>query len=1418
MLETSQKKFYSLTYPQKSIILTEQFFNDPHISTISGRLIIKGPVDYVLLEKAILQFISNHDAFKLRFTNINGEFKQYFSDEEETKIEKISVKDIDELENILIKHTFTLLDSKLYFAIMFETDKHEKGYAFTIHHAITDAWSETIIINQINLMYNALLNNESIEDFPKTSYLDAINAEENYLFSNKFVDDKRYWEENFNTSYELPEVRGNQNKFDTVANRLAFPVPQKYFDYCSKNKISPFSFLLTAIFIYFSRHYDTTDLIIGTPVLNRTNYIAKNIFGMFISTQPFKPMIDENLSVSSFIANINSLQFSLLRHQKYPFELLQKYYSENFDRNHNLYDILFSYQNAAVDKLELSFEFETKWIFSGRQADALDISIYDIDNTGEKQIGYDYLVSLFTKKEILQMHNRIFHILDQMINSLEIAIKNIEIVTDEEKKILVDDFNNTRKDYDINLTISKLFEEQAKKTPNNVALTFDDQDLTYKEVNEKANSLAAMLREKGLKNNDIIGIMAYRSFEMVISQLAILKAGCAYLPIDPSYPKDRVSYILADSNCPILLTTADIDVDTLDIPYIIVDHTALGKKENLKNINNPTDLAYIIYTSGSTGKPKGVMLRHKSIINTLLWRKETYNFDPSYTTLQVPSFSFDSSVEDIFTTLISGGRLILLKQNNTNFDIPQIKVLIKKYKVNHFLVVPSFYNILLDELADELKDAKAFTVAGEGFSEELVKKHYSLLPNVKLYNEYGPTENSVCSTYYLFDKDHTQILIGKPIYNCSCYVLNKNLKLQPYGVKGELYLSGAGLSKGYIGRDDLNASRFIPNPFKPNELMYKTGDIVTIRDDGNMTFIERADFQVKYNGYRINLGEIESTISKHLANPNVVALLKKQGIHSCIAAYIESKKDIDVAELRATLSKFLPHYMIPAEIHVLAKFPTTPNGKINRKELEKISLEMKETKIVLPRNTLDSKILECWKSVLKLDNISIDSNIFELGGDSLSIIAIQALLFKYDIHTKVQDLFEHTTIMDLSDFIQSSDAEKDDASKITNDFSRKYTDDISNLNTEKTEFPKNILLTGVTGFLGAHILNSILEEHPETNIYCIIREKPDKTSDNRLKEILKYYFEEKWNSEIKKHIFVLKGDLSRDMFALNPTLYHELCVKIDSVINCASLVKHFGIYDKFYQSNVLSVENLIKFAKEANCSINHISTTSVSGNYLVKNDIEYNYTENDFYIGQNYFDNVYVKSKFEAEKLLFEAQKENININIFRIGNIMPRISDGKFQWNRFDNAYYKRIYGFIRLGILPENLKNQEMEFTPVDSCASAIVKLLPYKNKVFHLLNNKTIKISQLINVLNTLGYNIQFISIEKFNENIKKNTSNKILESFITDLDNTDTLNYDAKIIITSDITEKYFEIEDFSWPQITNHYLKTFLENMIREDYE
>lgn len=1448
MSQTQEKLFYELTIPQKSILMSEQFFNEPHAFIIPAWACIKDKVDFSILEQAINYVVKNHDAHRTHFIKIGQETMQYFENYVPFNVEKIVVQNIDELEDYLKDITFNIYTHTPLKFIMFENLTGDSGFCCILHHLIGDAWSLSLILEEVLKIYNDLLNYGTPKDMRTSSYINFIYSEEEYLHSDKFQKAKEYWENKFSNSSEILSFKNSNTLFETDSNRTSFNVPQSIVSYCKNNKISMFSFFFAVISLYFSRISNIQDIIIGTPYLNRTNAKEKNSMGMFISTLPFKQQVNPDSTVTDFIKDITINQLGSLRHQKYPYAELQKYYTAKFGRINNLYDVMFSYQNAKADKSNMDFDFYSRWVFTKHQVESLVISISDIDNTSLPVIDYDYITCIFNESDIVKINDRFTHIANQMMQSPDMKLKDIDIVTLEEKDILINKFNNTKanfkeltdsnkltkksklsKDeiktlYDLGnnmalpvtnaVTIATLFSKIAKENPNNIALVFNNEEMTYKELDEKSNYLADILVKNKVKPNTFVGVLFNRSFEMIISILAILKAGAAYMPINPDYPDDRISYMISDSDCKLLLVSSDLSKRISDIQKLIINKNELQLKSSFNNISKSDDLAYVIYTSGSTGKPKGVMIRHYNIVNTLLWRKKEYKFNSDFNVLQIPCFAFDSSVEDIFTPLISGAKLILINQSNSNFDMPQIKELIKKYNANHMLVVPSFYNVLLNDMPEELKNYKVITVAGEGFSIELVKKHFKLLPNVRLFNEYGPTENSVCTSFYEFSENDDEVIIGKPISNCKCYILNSNLKMQPFNVKGELYVSGLGVAKGYIGRQDLTNERFIENPFEKGSIMYKTGDIVSINEAGLMTFYERVDYQVKHNGFRINLGEIESAISSYIKNPNVVVLLKKIPSGTILSAYIETKKEIDIVDLKQNLKKFLPHYMIPNEINCLPKFPITPNAKIDRKALEKMQFKQKDNIIVAPRNKLDKKILDAWKTILNQENISIDDNIFELGGDSLSIISIQSVLFKNGVKVNSQALFENPTISTSSDYIASKEV-KETNNDIKLYSPIKYTLDEIN---DKVSMPKHILLTGVTGFLGSHILAELLNNYDDIKIYCLVRSKPNKSNIARLFEILHYYFHEKYDLLINDRIIPIEGDLSRENLGIDITLYKSLTSKIDSIINAASLVKHFGDYNLFYNSNVLSVKNIIKFAKEANASINDISTTSVSGNYLVKNDITYDYTENDFYIGQNYKDNVYVRTKFEAENELFKAQSEGVKVNIFRVGNLMQRASDGVFQINKFDNAYFKRIYGFTKLRKLPNNLVTQKLEFTPVDACAEAIVKLLVYENKVFHLLNPNLISITELISALLNYNINISFITPTEFNKFIHNDENVEYLENFITDLNNSNKLNYETNIHINDNLTLEFLKNNNFSWPMITKDYLNLFIKNILEETNE
>jgi amino acid adenylation domain-containing protein/non-ribosomal peptide synthase protein (TIGR01720 family) len=545
-------------------------------------------------------------------------------------------------------------------------------------------------------------------------------------------------------------------------------------------------------------------------------------------------------------------------------------------------------------------------------------------------------------------------------------------------------------------------------------------ELSYRELNNEANKVAGVLKMRGVTPGAIVGILVERSPDMIIGLMGILKAGAAYLPLDPEYPPERIKYMLEDCGIACLLSRDHLKdkikgkIECIDMGQI---NEYRPEKTVIENRDPMADTAYIIYTSGSTGKPKGVLIEHRSIVNTLLWRKEYYHFDQSDSILQIPSFAFDSSVEDIFTPLISGSRIVLIQQQN-RFNIRHLEQLINENHITHFLITPGLYNSFLEEIPGSLKHLKSITVAGESFTDELINKHFDKLDSVLLVNEYGPTENSVCTTVHTFSRRERRVLIGKPIHNVSCYILDVDGNLCPGGVAGELYISGNGLARGYLNGPELSDAKFVTHRSIPGRKMYKTGDRARWSSGGSIEFLGRIDNQVKIRGFRVELGEIENCLLRHEAvKDTVVTVRTDETGNKQVCAYIVLNKVIELPGLGDYLSINLPDYMVPTYFVEMEKIPLTANGKTDIKALPSPAKGEKE-KYTAPGNVVEKKLVEIWESVLARKPIGVNHNFFTSGGDSIKAIQIVSRLTKAGYRLEMRDIFNSPTIAQLAPLVR----------------------------------------------------------------------------------------------------------------------------------------------------------------------------------------------------------------------------------------------------------------------------------------------------------------------------------------------------------------------------------------------------------------
>ena len=1030
------KKMENLTSSQKSIWSVEQYFKGSSINNICGTAVFKEEIDFKKLEEAIKIVCSKHDIFKIRFKIEDGEIMQMISDSNECNIEIIDVKDVDELKKKkeeLAKKPFKIEENLLFKFYIFKFPNGKGAFMPSMHHLISDAWTIALIYNEIIETYSILKQNKEIKKEVVYSYTNYIKSEQEYQESEKFNKDKQYWKEKFVTIPDVAIIPGskkeNVDRTNPKGERNQYEIEKENVEeikeYCKKYKISLYNFFMAVYAIYIGEITNLDEFVIGTPILNRTNFKEKHTAGMFINMAPFKINIDEELDFKEFIKNIARDSLGMLKHQKYSYQYLLEELRKQ-DRNiPSLYNILLSYQITNTKQNNGNIEYETDWIFNGCCAEDIDIQIFDLNDTGALNISYDYKTSIYNQKDIEKMHTRILNIILQVIQKDDIKLKEIEVITPQEKEEVLVEFNKTDLQYDKNKPFVKYFEEQSQNTPDEIAIVFENNKITYKELNEKANSLAHVLRDNGVTNNTIIGILEKRSPEVLISMLAVLKAGGCYIPIATDYPNERIEYMLQDSDASILLTSEENRIHINKKIINIKDEKIYQEnKENIENISQPDDLSYFIYTSGSTGTPKGVMLKQRNLSNFYNSMKTMIEFlkdRENYKMLSITTISFDIFAFETLMSLTRGLTVYLTNENEQKMT-SEIERIIKENKIEIMQTTPSVMKFHIENIKNKssLKSLKYIMLAGEPLPKQLVERIKGIIPKVTIYNGYGPSETTIFSA--IADvTNQTTITIGKPINNTQIYILNKNKKLMPQGMIGEIYISGDGVGKGYMNKEEQTKVNFIQDIFDSSKIMYKVGDLGAFNENGEITCCGRIDNQVKIRGLRIELAEIERQMQSIYNIADCVVVKKVVNDKDTLCAYYVENGPVNKSVLQTILHSKLPEYMIPQYFVKLDKIPHTPNGKIDRLELPEPNLEESENEFVKPRNEIDRKLARRIKKMLQIDKVSINDTLLQLGGDSLTAITLSTkIVSEYNVQINIKDILSNYTIKDISDYIEKN--------------------------------------------------------------------------------------------------------------------------------------------------------------------------------------------------------------------------------------------------------------------------------------------------------------------------------------------------------------------------------------------------------------
>lgn len=1411
-------EMYDLTIPQENIWLLEKNNPNTNLNNICGTFRIDKKLDITILNEVMNKIVETNDALRIKIIEEEKpkqyisefeyeSFKTYIFDDEDTqKINKTVQK--------IAEKRLEILDSKLYDIAIIQ-NRVETCVCVKTHHIISDAWTLGQVAEQIKENYLKIFNQEEIE--VKPSYLNYINKDKDYRVSEKYLKDKEYWEDyikNLKCENKYEVVKDKKSK--RIQKEIDIELYKQINDFCEQNKISEYSFFLAIISIYFSKIFNEDSIVIGTPFLNRKKADKEfDMMGMFIATLPINIETKRSLSFIEICKNINTTNMQCFRHSRYPYHEIQKLYQEFSKQNVNLYEIAFSYQ---INKLEVELEGDTgktTWIPNNTQSNPLLISY--VNHFGEHLLYYDYIIQCIEETNIDQMHERIIEMIGQVLENNSIELKDISVLSKEDLKLIYE-FNNTGDIESVNETIVSRFEKIIIENKNKIALVYGDTKLTYHQLDTKANEICMKIQENRLYNQ-AIPIILDNDINFIISILGVLKSGNYYVPILPEESVERMKYIINDSKAKILISDKKYinKIKNEKIIKINIDNINIKNTEVNKVNILPNDITYLIYTSGTTGNPKGVMMKHENIISLI----NSMNLDSDLKYLKediaisLLKHSFDASAIDIYSSLLNGGKLILIpKEDELNPE--KVVDILKKENVTRLFTVHKWIEQIQNIIVEKNIKLNKLRIIGTGaevLKPKMFEKLLSINTNTSIYNTYGPTEATMFMTKHKVtntDIKNNASPIGKLIPTTRAIIIDKDNNALPINIKGELAIfedekSAKNIAKGYFNKKKLTDEKFITikNPItKTNTRCYKTGDVATINEDLELEFIGRQDDFVKVaGGYLISINEVEQRI-KNLLGENIdiyviVSQIKKNNTLVLFICKKENSINIKNDQIKNIIDENITFYMKPKNIIEIDEIPRNKNGKVDRKKLGEIAKEYLKTKNenIKPQTTLEQMIYDKVKKLVKEDFSITDDFEEDLGLDSLNMTRLYIELKNNKI--TIQDLYNYPNVKDLANMMKSEILDEQKNNNV----------DLEIKNNSKKFDMENVLLTGVTGFVGVNLLKELTESIVTKKIYCIVREKIGLSSNERFEKIINDYFDKQTCEKIKKKTIILNGDITREDLGISIEKLVEIKKEVGTIINCAANVKHIGKYSDFYRDNVKTVINLLNICNDNNISLAHISTLSLHG-FENKNSTKV-FDENVLNINQVFDKNPYLISKYEAEEKILEAiNNTNINAKIFRIGNIMPRISDGVFQKNFEQNAFMLAIKEIGNIGLNTVEIMNTDCYLTPVDECASAINTILNSNNSntIYHIESDKLVRVSEIVKIIRKKYNQFDVVNSDEFEEKLYENY-NVGVEHLKAIIDK-NTNKY------CKDLTIKILEDLNFKWKNIN----KQYLENIVNIAFE
>jgi amino acid adenylation domain-containing protein/non-ribosomal peptide synthase protein (TIGR01720 family) len=1028
------------SFSQQRLWFLDQLQPGGHAYNLPGAVSLRGELSEAALQSAFDALTARHEVLRTRFAAGDGVPLQQIDPASVVRIERLDISTESDLEaafNTLaqdfVKRPFNLSQSPVWRLALVRVAAGEQRLLLCLHHMISDGWSVRVLLQEFCELYRAAVESRApqLTELP-VQYADFAAWQREWLAAGEGERQLQYWREQLGDEHpvmELPTDRPRPAQQSYQGDRLLFSLDaefsQRIRTFAIQQGVTPFMAILSAYQVLLHRLSGQNDLRVGVPIAGRSRLEVEGLIGFFVSTQVLRAEVSAELSYREVLEQAKTTTLGAQANQDLPFEQLVEELQPQRSLSHNpLFQVAYDHQQR--DFVPLSglpgLYAEVLPLDDGSSQFDLALNTYE-DADGALGGSWNYATDLFDHGSVERLHERFVQLFAQLLEQPEAAIGDFELLDSQDRAQLAL-VNDTARDWTVDEPIvHRQFERLAQLHPDREALRCGDEVLTYRQLDQRANQLAHYLRGQGVGRESLVGVAALRSMEMVVALYAVVKAGAAYVPLDPEYPVDRLRYMLEDAGVGLVLSHDGVidDLPVLDgVQVLNLDRLDLSKQPVTAPVVeiHPEQLAYMIYTSGSTGKPKGAGNTHAALFNRLAWMQEAYNLDATDAVLQKTPFSFDVSVWEFFWPLMVGARLVMA-QPGDHRDPALLTALIEKHQISTLHFVPSMLAAFMaqDDLSG-CSSLKRIVCSGEALPADLARETLQRLPNAGLFNLYGPTEAAIDVTHWTCRSEPgASVPIGQPIANLQIHILDSRLNPQPIGVPGELYIGGDGLARGYHQRPALTAERFVASPFGDGERLYRTGDLARWRADGAVAYLGRLDHQIKLRGLRVEIGEIESALLDHPGVSEAVVVARQLATGMQLVGYLVAER-FDEEQLRTRLKHRLPDYMVPAHLVTLDKFPLSANGKLDRKALPEPQLQQRAFEA--PSDGVESELAELWQNLLDVQQVGRQDNFFELGGHSLLGIQLVAQIRRdLKLELPLRALFESPVLADLANYLNT---------------------------------------------------------------------------------------------------------------------------------------------------------------------------------------------------------------------------------------------------------------------------------------------------------------------------------------------------------------------------------------------------------------